>query len=214
MGLFDAIGGLFGADFSNPNEWAKDEMNWYKSKGNQFLDPNNSFYKTQRNDYFKSLNRSLNNGSTSLNNLLALATVGGRSKGAATTIANIQNQATMKQNSDTASNSALQFNTNMTGQGLNFASNMFSNATQYGGMYGQGQIAAQQSKNGFINSMLGLGGGLLTQALAPKPESTTTTANIRPGSIFDRTGQTFSQPWMGKLGNFDAYTKPVLWGGN
>lgn len=167
MGLLDGIAGLF-VDTSNPYEFAKGESDYYKKLASEYLDPNSPYYSSQTGKYFRQLTRSLNSATPTTDSLLALAVAGGRSQGAATSVANAQRKAIEARNRDTASSSAENFNTNIVGQGLNFANTNLGRSAEMMELYGQGQQYSQEVGNNFASSLLDLGAGLLGDYIGSK----------------------------------------------
>lgn len=167
MGLLDGIAGLF-VDTSNPYEFAKGESDYYKKLASEYLDPNSPYYSSQTGKYFRQLTRSLNSATPTTDSLLALAIAGGRSQGAAASVANAQRKAIEARNRDTASSSAENFNTNIVGQGLYFANANLGRSAEMMGLYGQGQQYSQEVGNNFASSLLDLGAGLLGDYIGGK----------------------------------------------
>ena len=167
MGLLDGIAGLF-VDTSNPYEFAKGESDYYKKLASEYLDPNSPYYSSQTGKYFRQLTRSLNSATPTTDSLLALAIAGGRSQGAAASVANAQRKAIEARNRDTASSSAENFNTNIVGQGLYFANANLGRSAEMMGLYGQGQQYSQEVGNNFASSLLDLGAGLLGDYIGSK----------------------------------------------
>lgn len=167
MGLLDGIAGLF-VDTSNPYKFAKGESDYYKKLASEYLDPNSPYYSSQTGKYFRQLTRSLNSATPTTDSLLALAVAGGRSQGAAASVANAQRKAIEARNRDTAASSAENFNTNIVGQGLNFANTNLGRSAEMMGLYGQGQQYSQKVGNNFASSLLDLGAGLLGDYIGGK----------------------------------------------
>lgn len=175
------LGGLFGRG-GNPNEFAKGEAEKYKRMGQSYLDPNNPFYATQTNAYFRNLTRTLNQSSPTKDSFMSMMLAGGRSDGAATSVANAQTEAIQARNRDTASGSAEQFNTNMVGQGMNFAGRMFDNSAQMYTLYGQGKMAQTDDQNNFASSLLDLGAGILGNEFGKTGTSNPVTHSFDPNN--------------------------------
>ena len=170
---------VLGVDTSNPMEFAKGQAQYYQgqaenyqNQANQFLDANNPFYQNAQKNFFGNLNQTLNSSSPTQNSLLALAMSNGSNYGGSQYIANKQREQITQKNTDFAGQSANQFGGQLYQQGLGAFTGLSKDAVDMQGLganmwnaYGEGRAAAQQSNNSFVNSMIGLVGGLGSSAL-------------------------------------------------
>lgn len=154
------LGGIFGRS-GNPNKWAKGKAEEYERLAQAYLDPNNPFYQTQEAQYYRNLSKTLNASSPTKDSLMALMTAGGRSQGAATSIANAQRQAVEARNRDAATSSAENFGSNLVRQGMGFASDMYGRAGNMYNIYASGEESNAEDNRGFASSLMDFGGGLL-----------------------------------------------------
>lgn len=201
------LGGIFGRS-GNPNKWAKGKAEEYERLAQAYLDPNNPFYQTQEAQYYRNLSKTLNASSPTKDSLMALMTAGGRSQGAATSIANAQRQAVEARNRDAASSSAENFGSNLVRQGMGFASDMYGRAGNMYNIYASGEESNAEDNRGFASSLMDFGGGLLGDWLGKGTTTSETTTDANQYALVPMTNKS-----QYKLGQTNSSYNPYKLGG-
>lgn len=210
-GGLSLLGGLLGhSKAQNPYGWVLAEKNAYQQQAKDMRDINNQYYtdrtKTYNNDMF---DLAMQNA----NIMNQKAAQNGLSTG--DSLANYSQR--LKQGYLDAGEQSNKFLNNLYATGLQQSQAYDQLAMEYGKMYGMGQNYANDQNTSFNNQLLGLGGGLLSNAYISGQDNKQN-YNYGAGGIKGPTdyspatsaGYTYkppsNNPWSGKANLFYNYT--------